>query len=341
MTEKGLRARRSAEGGTGGAIAQYEHRVPAGCVKCCAVTVRMEGDVRELEGRVAVVTGGASGIGRAIAERSAAEGMRVVLADVEEPALDLAVHELREQGSDVIGVVTDVSDAAAVERLRDEALEAFGAIHLVCNNAGVTANSDRGPGEAGLGLQLWEQSRDAFSWLFDVNLWGVVHGIRTFVPVLIEQEEGHLVNTGSDLGLVTREYYGIYAATKHAVVALTETLARQLAGSSVGVSVLCPGPVETRIRLAKRTRPGREGEALRSPTAARDAAGGTVAAGEFKEGMDPADVAAQVVEAVRDERFYILTHPDRADHAIRARMEGILARRHPVTAAGWWPRPPT
>ena len=120
MTEKGLRARRSAEGGTGGAIAQYEHRVPAGCVKCCAVTVRMEGDVRELEGRVAVVTGGASGIGRAIAERSAAEGMRVVLADVEEPALDLAVHELREQGSDVIGVVTDVSDAAAVERLRDE-----------------------------------------------------------------------------------------------------------------------------------------------------------------------------------------------------------------------------
>lgn len=290
--------------------------------------------MRELEGRVAVVTGGASGIGRAIAERTAAEGMRVVLADVEEPALDLAVHELREQGRDVIGVVTDVTDAAAVERLRDEALEAFGAIHLVCNNAGVTVNSDRGPAEAGLGLPLWEQSHDAFSWLFDVNLWGVVHGIRTFVPVLIEQEEGHLVNTGSDLGLVTREHYGIYAATKHAVVALTETLARQLAGSSVGVSVLCPGPVATRIRMAASPRPGREGEALRSPTAARDAAGGPAT----KEGMDPADVAAHVVAAVRDERFYILTHPDRADHAIRARMEGILARRHPVTAAGWWPR---
>ena len=171
-----------------------------------------------------------------------------------------------------------------------------------------------------------------------MNLWGVVHGIRTFVPVLIEQEEGHLVNTGSDLGLVTREHYGIYAATKHAVVALTETLARQLAGSSVGVSVLCPGPVATRIRMAASPRPGREGEALRSPTAASDAAGGAVAAGELNAGMDPADVAAQVVAAVRDERFYILTHPDRADHAIRARMEGILARRHPVTAAGWWPR---
>ena len=290
--------------------------------------------MRELGGRVAVVTGAASGIGRAIAERSAAEGMRVVLADLEEPALDLAVHELRELGRDVIGVVTDVSDPAAVERLRDEALEAFGAIHLVCNNAGVTVNSDRGPAEAGLGLRLWEQSHDAFSWLFDVNLWGVVNGIRTFVPVLIEQEEGHLVNTGSDLGLVTREHYGIYAATKHAVVALTETLARQLAGSSVSVSVLCPGPVATRIRMAASPRPGREGEAPRSPTAARDAAGGPAT----KEGMDPADVAAHVVAAVRDERFYILTHPDRADHAIRARMEGILARRHPVTAAGWWPR---
>lgn len=291
--------------------------------------------MRELEGRVAVVTGGASGIGRAIAERTAAEGMRVVLADVEEPALDLAVHELREQGRDVIGVVTDVSDAAAVERLRDEALEAFGAIHLVCNNAGVTVNSDRGPAEAGLGLRLWEQSHDAFSWLFDVNLWGVVHGIRAFVPVLLEQEEGHLVNTGSELGLLTREHYGIYTATKHAVVALSETLARQLAGSSVGVSVLCPGPVDTRIGVAERNRPGRERETYRPPPVRRGAAGETVPPIEF---MDPADVAAQVLEAVRDERFYILTHGDKYDAAIRARMEGILARRHPVTAAGWWPR---
>ena len=291
--------------------------------------------MRELEGRVAVVTGAASGIGRALAEQCAAEGMRVVLADVEEPALDIAVCELREQGGDAIGVVTDVSDAAAVERLRDAALEAYGAIHLVCNNAGVTANSDRPPAEGvegGRGLRLWEQSHEDFSWLFGVNLWGVVHGIRTFVPVLLEQEEGHLVNTASDLGLLTREHNGIYAATKHAVVALTETLARQLAGASVGVSVLCPGPVATRIRLAERNRPGREGEALRSPPAPRDEAGGAVAAGEF---MDPADVAAQVVEAVRDVRFYILTHDiladgEKYDAAIRARMAGILARRNPA-----------
>lgn len=279
--------------------------------------------MRQFEGRVAVVTGAASGIGRALAERFATEGMRVVLADVEEPALDIAVRELREQGRDAIGVVTDVSDAAAVERLRDAALEAYGAIHLVCNNAGVIANSDRPPPDGSRSLRLWEQEREDFSWLFGVNLWGVAHGIRTFVPVLLQQEEGHLVNTGSELGLLTREHYGIYTATKHAVVALSEVLARQLAGSPVGVSVLCPGPVTTRIGLAERNRPGREHEAP-GATPARRAPAGAI---EF---MDPADVAAQVFEAVRDDRFYILTHGDAYDDAIRSRLEGILERRHPA-----------
>ena len=194
--------------------------------------------MRQFSGRVAVVTGAASGIGRAIAERLAAEGMRIVLADVEEPALDVAVHELLQQEYDVLGVVTDVTDAAAVERLRDEALDAYGAIHLVCSNAGVTVRSDRPPNEDGegtRGLRLWEQPLEEFTWLFGVNLWGVVHGIRTFVPVLLEQEEGHLVNTASEFGLITGEHYGIYTATKHAVVSLSETLARQLAGTPVGV----------------------------------------------------------------------------------------------------------
>ena len=137
--------------------------------------------MRQFSGRVAVVTGAASGIGRAIAERLAAEGMRIVLADVEEPALDVAVHELLQQEYDVFGVVTDVTDAAAVERLRDEALDAYGAIHLVCSNAGVTVRSDRPPNEDGegtRGLRLWEQPLEEFTWLFGVNLWGVVHGIR-------------------------------------------------------------------------------------------------------------------------------------------------------------------
>jgi NAD(P)-dependent dehydrogenase (short-subunit alcohol dehydrogenase family) len=277
--------------------------------------------MREFSGRVAVVTGAASGMGRAFAERFAAEGMRVVLADVEERALDAAVSELRLRERDVIGVVTDVSDPAAVERLRDEALDAYGAIHLVCNNAGVLARSDLPPSQDGFGgggLRLWEQPLEEFTWTFGVNLWGVVHGIRTFVPVLLEQEEGHLVNTASVAGLTTGAYLGIYTATKHAVVALTEALALQLADTSVGVSVLCPGAVRTRIAVADRNQPGHERELAEDETADL-----------MSEAMDPADVAQQVFEAVRDDRFYILTHGDDFDGAVRTRMEAILERRNP------------
>jgi NAD(P)-dependent dehydrogenase (short-subunit alcohol dehydrogenase family) len=277
--------------------------------------------MREFQGRVAVVTGAASGMGRAFAERFAAEGMRVVLADVEERALDVAVSELRQQERDVIGVVTDVSDASAVERLRDEALEAYGAIHLVCNNAGVLARSDLPPSEDGVGqgLRLWEQPLEEFTWTFGVNLWGVVHGIRTFVPVLLEQEEGHVVNTASVAAVMTGERLGIYTATKHAVLAVSETLARQLEDTSVGVSALCPGAVRTRITRADRNQPGYEHD---------------LAPGEAERlmegGMDPTEVAQMVLDAVRDDRFYIFTHGEEYDEPLRRRTAGILERRNPT-----------
>lgn len=278
--------------------------------------------MRELNGRVAVVTGAASGMGRAFAERFAAEGMRVVLADVEQGALDLAVRELQQQERDVIGVRTDVTDASAVERLRDEAIEAFGAIHVVCNNAGVLARSDlprAADGAGDGGLTLWEQPLEDWTWTINVNLWGVIHGIRTFVPVLLEQEEGHVVNTASIAAVMTGERLGIYSATKHAVLALSETLARQLEDTSVGVSALCPGAVRTRITRADRNQPGHERE---------------LAPGEAERlmegGMDPTEVAQMVVDAVRDDRFYIFTHGEEYDEPLRRRTAGILERRNPT-----------
>ncbi len=276
--------------------------------------------MREFSGRVAVVTGAASGMGRAFAERFAAEGMSIVLADVEEPALEIAVQELTQQERDVIGVVTDVTDAAAIERLRDEALDAYGAIHVVCNNAGVVARSDLGPRpeEGGERLKMWEQTLDDWEWTINVNLWGVVHGIRTFVPVLLEQEEGHVVNTASIAGLLTGEGLAIYTATKHAVLVLSETLERQLAGTSVGVSALCPGVVRTRVGFADRNQPGRERKLDPSELE-----------GLMEGAMDPNDVAQLVFEAVRDDQFYILSHGDQYDENIRARMEAILERRNP------------
>ena len=259
-------------------------------------------------------------MGRAFAERFAAEGMRVVLADVERPALDLAVQELQQQERDVIGVLADVSDAAAVERLRDEALKAYGAIHVVCNNAGVVAESDLGPrpDTGGQRLKMWEQPLEDWQWTFDVNLWGVVHGIRTFVPVLLEQEEAHIVNTASVAGLLSGEGLAIYTATKQAVLVLSESLQRQLADTSVGVSALCPGGVRTRITFANRNQPGHE----------RELAPGEAEA-TMLNAMAPADVADQVFEAVCDDQFYILSHGDQYDANIRARMEAILERRNP------------
>ena len=202
--------------------------------------------MKQFRDRVAVVTGGASGIGFAVAERLAAEGMKLVLADVEPGALDGAVKKLEAGGAAVLGVRTDVSQAADVERLAAKTLERFGGVHVVFNNAGVAVT-----GEA------WENSLADWEWVLGVNLWGVIHGIRTFVPILLRQNEpGHVVNTASMAGLTSNPGLAIYNVTKHAVVTLTETLHGDLAlrGAPIKASVLCPGFINTRIMDAARNR---------------------------------------------------------------------------------------
>ena len=198
-------------------------------------------------GRIAVVTGAASGIGLGLSQRFAAEGMHVVMADVEEPVLSKAAAELRERGASVLPVVTDVSDRAAVEALRDAAVSAYGAVHLLCSNAGV--GGSHGP--------LWECPPGEWDWVLGVNLGGVINGVRAFMPLLLEQDAGYLVNTASIFGVFAGAL-GPYGVTKHAVVALTETLhfnLRSLGVSHVGVSVLCPGAVRTNFGTSARNRP--------------------------------------------------------------------------------------
>jgi NAD(P)-dependent dehydrogenase (short-subunit alcohol dehydrogenase family) len=289
--------------------------------------------MREFEGRVAVVTGAASGMGRAFAERFARAGMKVVLADVEERALERAVQELRQGEFDVLGVRTDVARAEAVEELARRALDAYGKVHVVCNNAGVVADADLGGPVGGRGLPIWELSLKDWHWTFAVNFWGVVHGIRTFVPIMLRQdEEGHVVNTASIAGLTSGAGLAIYGASKHAVVRITEALHLQLAGlgAKVKASVLCPGGVNTRIALATRNRPDEfwdEG-AARPSAEELERREQEWAERTGPRGMRPEEVAERVFRAIQDEQFYILTH-DEYDDAIRRRMETILARENP------------
>jgi NAD(P)-dependent dehydrogenase (short-subunit alcohol dehydrogenase family) len=271
-------------------------------------------------GRTAVVTGAASGIGLALSRRLADEGMGVVMADVEEPALAAAAAELESRGARVLPVVTDVSRAEQVEALRDRALEAFGAVHLLCNNAGVGGPLN----------PEWEITRGDWEWVLGVNLWGVINGVRSFLPVLLEQDAAHVVNTASVFGLFAGNF-GPYSVSKHAVVALSESLHFHLRRRTApaGVSVLCPGAVRTRFGNSDRNRPpdaGPRTEPDASAMATREMMN-RLAPG----GMDPAEVAGLVVGAVRSSRFYVLTHSTR-NGAIRRRAEEILAGGPPA-----WP----
>jgi NAD(P)-dependent dehydrogenase (short-subunit alcohol dehydrogenase family) len=273
--------------------------------------------MRDFKGKVAVVTGAASGIGLGLAERAAQEGMRVVLADVEEAALREAEKRLRAAGSEVLAVVADVARREQVEALRDRVLASFGGVHLLCNNAGVS-----------VGGMTWDLTHDDWTWTLGVNLWGVIHGVRAFVPAMLAGgEEGHVVNTASMAGLIAGPGMSAYSATKHAVVAISETMFHELAatGARVGCSVLCPGWVNTRIADSERNRPTHlpETTGFSPPPEVESFVRQLLATG-----MSPAEVAAQVFDAVREGRFWILTHPD-FNPLVTARFDAAVGGRNP------------
>ena len=270
-------------------------------------------------GRVAVVTGAASGIGRGLAEKAAAEGMHVVLADVEPGALEQTEREMREGGADVLAVRTDVSKAADVEALADRATERFGAVHVLCNNAGV----------GGGGLS-WESPIEDWDWVLGVNLRGVVNGIRSFVPLMIKGgDEGHIVNTASVAGLMPGAGGASYTASKFAVVGVTESLYYELmitGNTKIGVSVLCPGAVDTKIIDSMRNHPSRRDDPPAEGTP--EAIGLAMVRQALAAGMKPAQLADIVFDAIREKRFYILPHPEH-NGVITKRTEAILAGTAP------------
>jgi len=276
--------------------------------------------MKDFSRKVAVITGAASGIGRAIAEALAGEGTRLVLADIEAPALAEAERSLRNGGAEVLAVRTDVSKAEEVEVLAQRTREEFGVVDLLFNNAGV--------GGGGL---LWERTRADWNWVLGVNLWGVIHGIRSFVPIMLDQgTEAHIVNTASVAGLISPPGMGPYNVSKHAVVALSETLHHELAlvGFKIKVSVLCPAWVKTGIADSDRNRPTELRNPHRAPTELEVAQDRNTRAALEASHVKPEDVARITLEAIRDEQFYILTHP-KIKGAIKARMEDILEEQTP------------
>jgi NAD(P)-dependent dehydrogenase (short-subunit alcohol dehydrogenase family) len=268
--------------------------------------------VNELRGKVAAITGASSGLGRAMALAFASEGMHVALADVDEAGLNQTREQLAAPGTKSISMRVDVSKAAEVKAFAQRCSDEFGAIHLVCNNAGVALSG-----------AVWETSEAEWQWILGANLLGVVHGVRAFAPRLIARDEGHFVNTASVAGLISPPGMGAYCVSKHAVVALSESLYHDLRerGSRVGVSVLCPAYVPTGIADSRSPEPVvKSKERLAKEAALRNA----VAAGK----LSAHDVARAVVAGVKENRFYIFTHPA-IKSAVRARMEDVLEERAP------------
>ncbi len=281
--------------------------------------------MKEFKNKVAVITGAASGIGLGIARRAAKEGMKVVLADIEKDALIQAEEEFKASGTEVISVLTDVSKAEAIENLAQKTIDAFGEVHLLCNNAGVAA-----PGP------IWECTLKDWNWVMGVNLWGVIHGIRTFIPIMLQQDNDcHIVNTASSAGLVSGDPgNGIYSITKHGVVALSENLRASFGGmgSKISVSVLCPGFVNTNIINSERNRPAEfcgpdyepclERMIKKYPETEQFIKAFITS---LEQGTSPDQAGDVVFEAMKNDIFYILTEIGLIwKRFIKARFDGIM-----------------
>ncbi len=269
--------------------------------------------MKELENKVAVVTGAASGIGLALCERFLAEGMKVVMADVEIGALEKEASRLDAAGDRVLAVPTDVRKPEDLQALADRTLERFGGVHVVCNNAGVAPG---GP--------MLDTTPEDWRWVIDVNVLGVAYGVTTFAPLMVEAGEGHIVNTASEAGVTTNFSLGMYCASKHAVVGLSESLYRELEETPVGVSVVCPNLVRTGIFHSERNRDDGIEERPK----------GVAVMGMLREalvamGMPPSGVADVIVDAIKNDRFWVFTHDETRGRAA-VRTADIEAGRNPT-----------
>jgi len=275
--------------------------------------------MQQLSGKVAAVTGAASGLGRAMALAFAREGMHLALADVDERNLGATEDAVRALGARSLSMRVDVSRTSEVDAFAARTVAALGGVHVVCNNAGVSPVG-----------AAWENTVADWEWTLGVNLWGVIHGIRAFVPRLIAQDEGHVINTASVAGLISPPGMAVYDVTKHAVVTLSETLHHdlRLQNSGVGVSVLCPAFVPTGIADSERARPSTLANPPGTQSAAQRATEAMVKKAVASGKISAAQVADAVLDAIRRERFYILTH-ERIKPAIRARLEDVLEERVP------------